>query len=68
MAEKLHAWVNAINDPLWGGFVYLLLGVGVFYTLVTLSKKFWVVEQKVKIFMESRFFRHLSSAWPTALV
>ena len=33
--DWLHALVNTINDPLWSGLVYMLLGVGIFFTLAT---------------------------------
>lgn len=36
MIEQLHALVKTINTPLWECLVYLLFGVGAFYTLGTL--------------------------------
>ena len=31
--ELLHQWVQKINDPMWTGLVYVLLGAGLFFTL-----------------------------------
>lgn len=33
--DKMLEWVNFFNDPLWNILVYLLLGVGFFYTIST---------------------------------
>ena len=33
--EQLHGWINAINDPMWSGLVYMLLGAGLFFTVTT---------------------------------
>ena len=33
--ESLHYWVNKINGPMWDGLIFVLLGVGLFFTLAT---------------------------------
>ena len=33
--DWLHEIVNKINDPMWSGLVYMLLGVGIFFTVAT---------------------------------
>lgn len=35
MTETIHQWVNDINTPLWQVLIWLLLGVGLFFTLAT---------------------------------
>ena len=33
--ESLHQLVQKINDPMWTGLVYVLLGAGLFFTVAT---------------------------------
>ncbi|WP_373755529.1 alanine/glycine:cation symporter family protein [Neisseria sp.] len=35
MTETIHQWVTDINTPLWQILIWLLLGVGLFFTLAT---------------------------------
>lgn len=33
--EQFHQFINDLNGPLWNGLVYLLIGVGLFFTFAT---------------------------------
>lgn len=54
MTEQLHGWVNAINGPLWDGLVYLLLGVGLFYTLSTFFVQIRLFPRSIKEMLGGR--------------
>ncbi|WP_037585925.1 alanine/glycine:cation symporter family protein [Stenoxybacter acetivorans] len=54
MTEQFHIWVNTLNAPLWDGLVYLLLGVGVFYTLSTLCVQIRLFPRSIKEMMGGR--------------
>lgn len=54
MTESLHAWVNAINGPMWNGLIFVLLGVGVFFTIATGFVQFRLFGRSVKAMLEGR--------------
>ena len=46
--ELLHQWVQKINDPMWTGLVYVLLGAGLFFTLATGFVQFRLLGRSIK--------------------
>ena len=54
MTEQLHTLVNAINGPLWDYLVYLLLGVGLFYTLSTFFVQIRLFPRSIKEMLSGR--------------
>lgn len=54
MTESLHAWVNAINGPMWNGLIFVLLGVGVFFTIATGFVQFRLFGRSVKAMLAGR--------------
>ncbi len=55
MIETIHAWINKINDPLWGKWlIWLLVGTGVFFTVRTGFVQFRLFGQSVREMMGGR--------------
>ncbi|WP_165006970.1 alanine/glycine:cation symporter family protein [Neisseria yangbaofengii] len=54
MTESLHQWVTAINEPLWNGLIFLLLGAGLFFTVATGFVQFRLFGQSVKAMLGGR--------------
>ncbi|MDO5685799.1 MAG: alanine/glycine:cation symporter family protein [Neisseria sp.] len=54
MSEQLHKLINAINGPLWDGLVWLLLGVGIFYTLSTFFVQIRLLPRSIAAMRSSR--------------
>ena len=54
MTEQLPTLVNAINGPLWDYLVYLLLGVGLFYTLSTFFVQIRLFPRSIKEMLSGR--------------
>ena len=52
--EQLHGWVNDINDPMWSGLVYMLLGVGLFFTVTTGFVQFRLFGRSIKEMLSGR--------------
>ena len=52
--EQLHGWVNAINDPMWSGLVYMLLGAGLFFTITTGFVQFRLFGRSIKEMLGGR--------------
>ena len=52
--EQLHGWVNAINDPMWSGLVYMLLGAGLFFTVTTGFVQFRLFGRSIKEMLGGR--------------
>lgn len=52
--ESLHCMVNAVNDPLWTYLVWLLLGVGAFFTISTGFVQIRLFGRSIKSMMGSR--------------
>ena len=54
MTETLHAWVNAINGPMWDLLILLLLGTGLFFTLATGFVQVRLFGQSIKAMLSGR--------------
>ena len=54
MTEQLHKLINTINGPLWDGLVWLLLGVGLFYTVSTLFVQVRLFPRSIKEMLSGR--------------
>jgi amino acid carrier protein len=52
--ELLHQWVQKINDPMWTGLVYVLLGAGLFFTLATGFVQFRLLGRSIKEMLGGR--------------
>ncbi|MBS5835447.1 alanine/glycine:cation symporter family protein [Neisseria sicca] len=52
--ESLHQWVQKINDPMWAGLVYVLLGAGLFFTLATGFVQFRLLGRSIKEMLGGR--------------
>ena len=52
--ELLHQWVQKINDPLWAGLVYVLLGAGLFFTVATGFVQFRLLGRSIKEMLGGR--------------
>ncbi|MGN6975308.1 alanine:cation symporter family protein, partial [Neisseria sp. P0006.S006] len=52
--EQLHGWVNDINDPMWSGLVYMLLGAGLFFTVTTGFVQFRLFGRSIKEMLGGR--------------
>ena len=52
--ELLHQWVQKINDPMWAGLVYVLLGAGLFFTLATGFVQFRLLGRSIKEMLGGR--------------
>ncbi|MGN6964937.1 alanine:cation symporter family protein, partial [Neisseria sp. P0016.S002] len=52
--EQLHGWINAINDPMWSGLVYMLLGAGLFFTVTTGFVQFRLFGRSIKEMLGGR--------------
>ena len=52
--ELLHQWVQKINDPMWTGLVYVLLGAGLFFTLATGFVQFRLFGRSIKEMLGGR--------------
>ena len=52
--ESLHQWVQKINDPMWAGLVYGLLGAGLFFTLATGFVQFRLLGRSIKEMLGGR--------------
>ena len=52
--ELLHQWVEKINDPMWTGLVYVLLGAGLFFTLATGFVQFRLLGRSIKEMLGGR--------------
>ena len=52
--EQLHGWVNDINDPMWSGLVYMLLGAGLFFTITTGFVQFRLFGRSIKEMLGGR--------------
>lgn len=51
---SLHRWVNEINGPMWSGLVYMLLGVGIFFTVATGFVQFRLLGRSIKEMLGGR--------------
>ena len=54
MSESLHQWVTAINEPLWNGLIFLLLGAGLFFTVATGFVQFRLFGRSIKEMLGGR--------------
>lgn len=54
MTQQLHKLVEAINEPLWNGLIYLMFGVGLFYTISTFFIQFRLLPRSVKEMFRGR--------------
>ena len=54
LVSTVHCVVNAINTPLWAWLLWLLLGVGVFFTLTTGLVQFRLFGRSLKEISGSR--------------
>ena len=52
--ELLHQWVQKINDPMWTGLVYVLLGAGLLFTLATGFVQFRLLGRSIKEMLGGR--------------
>ena len=52
--QTLMSWVQALNNPLWDFLVVFLVGVGIFFTLVTRGVQFRLFKQSIKTMKSSR--------------
>ena len=52
--ESLHQLVQKINDPMWTGLVYVLLGAGLFFTLATGFVQFRLLGRSIKEMLGGR--------------
>lgn len=52
--ESLHQWVQKINDPMWAGLVYVLLGAGLFFTVATGFVQFRLLGRSIKEMLGGR--------------
>ena len=52
--ELLHQWVQKINDPMWSGLVYVLLGAGLFFTVSTGFVQFRLLGRSIKEMLGGR--------------
>ena len=52
--ESLHQLVKNINDPLWAGLVYVLLGAGLFFTVATGFVQFRLLGRSIKEMLGGR--------------
>ena len=52
--EQLHGWINAINDQMWSGLVYMLLGAGLFFTVTTGFVQFRLFGRSIKEMLSGR--------------
>ena len=52
--ESLHQLVQKINDPLWAGLVYVLLGAGLFFTVATGFVQFRLLGRSIKEMLGGR--------------
>lgn len=52
--DKLHCAVNAINAPLWDILVWVLVGVGFFFTIMSGFAQFRLFGQSIKTMLASR--------------
>ena len=52
--ESLHQLVKNINDPMWTGLVYVLLGAGLFFTLATGFVQFRLLGRSIKEMLGGR--------------
>jgi len=52
--ESLHQWVQKINDPMWTGLVYVLLGAGLFFTVATGFVQFRLLGRSIKEMLGGR--------------
>lgn len=52
--EQLHSLVNFLNAPLWNLLIYLLLGVGIYFTLRTLFVQVRLFKYSLKEMFSSR--------------
>ena len=52
--ELLHQWVQKINDPMWTGLVYVLLGAGLFFTVATGFVQFRLLGRSIKEMLGGR--------------
>ena len=52
--EQLHGLVNAINDQMWSGLVYMLLGAGLFFTVTTGFVQFRLFGRSIKEMLSGR--------------
>ena len=76
--ESLHYWVNKINGPMWDGLIFVLLGVGLFFTLATGFVQFRLFGRSIREMLGGRKqgddrtglrrFRLSLPAWPAVWV
>ena len=52
--ESLHQLVQKINDPMWTGLVYVLLGAGLFFTVATGFVQFRLLGRSIKEMLGGR--------------
>ena len=52
--ELLHQWVQKVNDPMWTGLVYVLLGAGLFFTVATGFVQFRLLGRSIKEMLGGR--------------
>lgn len=52
--EALHCTVNAISSPLWDVLIWVLIGAGLFFTLVSGFAQFRLFKKSVKTMLGSR--------------
>ena len=52
--ESLHYWVNKINGPMWDGLIFVLLGVGLFFTLATGFVQFRLFGRSIREMLSGR--------------